>query len=115
MTGRLHRDDDGLLVAAAVGAFLTPPRHQEQRVVDRHPEPDQGDEELHDDADVGERGQPEHQHERRQDRHPGDEQGEQREERREHEEQHEQRAGRGEQRLDQNARFLLSPPAASRA
>ena len=104
VAGGLHRDDDGFLVAAAVGAFLPPARHQEQRVVDGDAEPDQGDEELHDDADVGERRQPEHQHERRQDRHRGDEQRQQREERREHEEQHEQGARSAEQHLDQHAR-----------
>ena len=90
-TGRLHGDDDGILVAASVCAFLAPTRHQDQRVVDRHAEPDQGDEELDDDADVAERRQSEHEHERGQDGHRGDQQREQREERREHEEQHEER------------------------
>ena len=55
VSGCLHRDHDGLLVAAAVGAFLPPSRDQDQRVVDGDAEPDQRDEELDDDADVGER------------------------------------------------------------
>ena len=107
MTGRLHRDDDGILVAASVRAFLAPARHQEQRVVDGDAEPDQGDEELDDDADVGERRQQQHQHERRQDGHGGDEQREQGEERREDEEQHEQGTGGAEQYLDQDAGAVL--------
>ena len=77
-----------------VRALLAPSRDHEQRVVDRDAEPDQRDEELHDEADVGERRQHEHQHERRQDRHRGDEQRQQGEERREHEQQHEQGAQR---------------------
>ena len=43
------------LVVVPVRDLLTPPGDHEQRVVDRHAQPDQGDEELHDEAHVGER------------------------------------------------------------
>ncbi len=106
MAGRLHRDDHSLLVVTPVRALLTPSRHQKQGVVDRHPQPDQGDQELDDEADVAERGQPQHQDERGQDRHGGDQKRQQREERREDEHQHQQRAGGTQQRLGENARPL---------
>ena len=72
VAGRLHRDDDGLVVVAAVRPLLPPSGDDQQRVVDGHAEPDQGDQELHDEADVGERGQAEDEQERRQDRDGGD-------------------------------------------
>ena len=79
-TGGLHRDDDGFVVVVAVRALLTPSRDDEQRVVDRDTEADQGDQELHDEAHVAERGQAEHEQERREDRDRGDDQRHQREE-----------------------------------
>ena len=66
-----------------MGALLPPPGDDEQRVVDSHAQPDQGDQELHDDADRREMGQAaddeegrrdgDHGHEQRDD---GDEAGE---------------------------------------
>ena len=53
--GGLHRDDDGLVVVAAVVALLAPAGDEQQRVVDGDAEADQGDEELDDEPDVGER------------------------------------------------------------
>ena len=77
----------------------------EQRVVDRHAEPDERDEELHDDRDVGDVRQQIDAEERREDgggRHrQRDTDGGQRPE---HEEEHEERARSAEQGLGQDAR-----------
>ena len=102
--GGLHRDDHGLLVVVAVRALLPPARDDEQRVVDRDTEADQRDQELHDEADVGERRQAEHEQERREDRDRGDDQRQQRQERGEDEEQDDQCTRRTEQGLGQHAR-----------
>ena len=56
-TGGRHRDDDRVGVVAAVGALLAPAGDDQQRVVDRHAEADQRDEELHDERDVGDVGE----------------------------------------------------------
>ena len=90
--GVLHRISDGLVVLAAVGPLLTPAVDQQQRVVDRHAEADQGDQELHDEADVEHVGADQHDAERGQDRHRRDHQRHQRQERGEQERQHGHRA-----------------------
>ena len=56
-TGGLHRALHRLLAARTVRALLTPARHDDQRVVDRDPEADQRDQELHDRRDAGQLGQ----------------------------------------------------------
>jgi hypothetical protein len=93
-------------------ALLAPAVDDEQRVVDGHTQPDEGDEELHDEADVGDVGRREHAQERRQDRHGGDDQGHEGEERREDEDQDDERAGGAEQRLREHARRLRALLAA---
>jgi hypothetical protein len=86
-----------------VRAFLAPARDQQQRVVDGDAQADQGDQELHDEAHVGEVGEPQDEQERGQDRHGRDDQRHERQERREHEQQHGQGAEGAEQRLRQHA------------
>ena len=66
--GGLHRPLHRLVAAAAVRALLAPARDDDQRVVDRHAEPDQRDQELDDRRDGGQLGQPEQQQEGRHDR-----------------------------------------------
>src|SRR4029450_4510667 len=75
-----------------LGTPLPPAGSDEQPVVDRDTEAYQGDEELHDEAHVGERRETKHDEERGEDRHRGDEQRHKGEERREHESEHSQRA-----------------------
>jgi hypothetical protein len=94
-------------------ALLAPAVDHQQRVVDRDAEADQRDEELHDEADVGEVADAEHAQERREDRHGGDDQRHERHERREHEQQDDQRAAGAQQRLAQHARRLVSPRGAA--
>jgi hypothetical protein len=72
----------------AVGALLAPAGHQQQRVVDRHAEPDQRDQVLHDQVHVGHDGEQADQQERRQDGDGGDQQRGKRQQRAEHEHQH---------------------------
>ena len=83
VTRRLHRLDDRLPLVAPVRPLLAPARDEQQRVVDGDAQADQGDEELHDEAHVGEVRQPEHQQEGREDRDGGDHQRHEGEERRE--------------------------------
>ena len=66
--GGLHRGDDRLVALEAVRALLAPAHDDEQRVVDGHAQPDQGDEELHDRRDLGDRRQRPQQQERVEDR-----------------------------------------------
>ena len=77
--------------------LLTPAGDDQQRVVDGDTEPDQRDQELDDEADVGERGQQQHDQERGQDRHRRDQQRHQGQQRGEDEGQHDQRAQGAEQ------------------
>ena len=106
VAGVLHRDDDGVVVVAAVRAFLPPPVDDEQRVVDRDAEADQRDQELHDEADVHHVGAQQHDRERREDRHERDQQRHEREEGGEEEQQDGQRAEPAEERVDEQARCL---------
>ena len=100
----LHRDYDGVVVLPSVVAFLPPSVDEQQRVVDRDAEPDQGDQELDDERDVHDVGQRQQQQERREDRYRRDDQRKEREERREHERQHGQRSDGAEHGLAEDAR-----------
>jgi hypothetical protein len=86
----------------AGGELLAPAGDQQQGVVDGHAQADQGDQELHDDADLGELGQPEDDQEAGQDRHRGDQQGHQGQQGAEHERQYRQRPQGAEQGLGQH-------------
>ena len=103
---RLHRALHGLVARASVCALLAPARDDDQRVVDRHAEPDQRDQELHDRRDGRQLGQPEQQQERRQDRDQRHHQRHDGEERGEHERQHDERTEAAEHRLDEHAGAL---------
>jgi hypothetical protein len=100
---RRHRDDDRLVVLQAFRALLAPARHDQQRVVDRHPEADQRDQELHDERDVRHVGQREDQQQCRQDRDRRDQQRDEGQQRGEHERQHRQRAETADDRLQEDA------------
>ena len=108
MPCRAHRLDDGLLVRATVLALLAPPGHDQQRVVDGDPEPDQGDEELDDEVDVGEVADGEHTQERGHDRDGRDHQRDEGHEGGEDEEQDDQGAEGAQQRLAQHAGWLAT-------
>ena len=113
--GGLHRPLHGLVAAAPVRALLAPARDDDQRVVDRHAEPDQRDQELHDRRDLGELGQPEQEQEGghdRDDRHP---ERDEREQRGEDEGEHGQRADAADHRLEQDARAFAVGAAESSA
>ena len=104
--GGLHRLLNRLVAAAPVRALLAPARDDDQRVVDRHTEPEQRDQELHDRGDRGELGEPEQQQERGHDRDDRHEDRDDRQERREHEREHRERAEPAEHRLEQQAGAL---------
>ena len=103
---RLHRPLHGLVAAVAVGALLAPARDHEQRVVDRHAQADQRDQELHDRRHRGQLGEPEQQHERGHDRHDRHHDRHHRQERGEDEQQHHERADPADDRLDEHAGAL---------
>ncbi len=97
-----------------LGPLLAPAEDDEERVVDRHAEPDQADEELDDEGDLGDFGeQPEHR-EGGEDRGAGDDQRHDREPGAEDEGQHDQRAERADQGLDQEARAATAGVFAER-
>ena len=104
--GGLHRPLHGLVARVAVRALLAPARDHQQRVVDRHAQPDQRDQELHDRRDGGQLGEPEQQHEAGHDRHDGHHQRDDRQRRGEHEQQHDaaRRARRSPPRRARRAR-----------
>jgi hypothetical protein len=104
--GGLHRLLHRLLVATAMRALLAPARDHQQRVVDRHPEPDQGDQELDDRRDLGDLGQAQQEQEAGHDRDDGDHQRDYREEGGEDEGEHDQSASAADNRLEQHARAL---------
>jgi hypothetical protein len=83
--------------------LLAPAGHQQQRVVHRHPQPDQGDQVLHQEADLGDLGQAKDGQEGCQDRDGGDQQRHEGQQRPEHEGEHHQGAEGADQRLDQHA------------
>ena len=78
---RLHRAHDRLVALVPVGDLLPPSDHDDQRVVDRHAEPDQGDQELDDRRDVGHERDPVDDQERGHDRRNRHHQRHEREER----------------------------------
>jgi len=63
---------DRLVAGVAGGPLLTPAGHQQQRVVDRHPQADQRDQVLHDQVHLGEHRQQPDQQQRGQDGDRGD-------------------------------------------
>ena len=97
-----HGPVDGLLAVVAPAQLLPPAGHDQQRVVDGHPEADQGDQELDDEADLDQPGQAEDGQEGGQDGHGGDQQRHQGQEAAEHEGQHDQGAEGPGQGLDQD-------------
>ena len=92
--GGLHRPLHGLVARAPVGALLAPARDDDQRVVDRDAEAEQGDQELDDRRDRGQLGQAEQEQEGGHDRGDRHQQRDDREEGGEDEGEHEQRAER---------------------
>ena len=70
--GVRHRLDERGLDVLALAQLVAEPEDHQQGVVDRQPEADERDEELHDDRDVGDVGQPPHQREGVEDRGDGD-------------------------------------------
>ena len=94
-------------VVSPCAHLLPEPEDHQQRVVDRDTEPDERDEELDDDRDVGDVGQGPDAEERRQDRgHGGDQRHQDRRQRPEDEEQDDERADGTEQRLGEHARAV---------
>ena len=90
--GGAHGPGHRLVVVVAVGPLLPPAGHDEQRVVDGHAQADQGDQELHDDADRSEMGQAADDEEGRRDGNHGHEQRDDGDEAGEHEGQYGQGA-----------------------
>ena len=87
-------------------ALLAPARDDDQRVVDRHAQAEQGDQELNDGGDGRELGQAKQQQERGHDRDDRHENGDDRQEGREHEREHGQRAEPAEHGLEEQAGAL---------
>ncbi len=104
--GCLHGHHDRVVVVPPVRALLAPSGDDEQRVVDRDAEADERDEELHDEAHVGDVGRGEDDAERREDRDPCHDERDHREERGEDEGEDDHRAEGAEERLDEQARGL---------
>ena len=105
----------------ALAQLVAEAHDHQQRVVDRDAEPDERDQELDDDRDVGDVGQAQHEREGVEDR--GDRDGERHQhggQRAEHEQQDDQRADPADQRLGEHARRrrrrrrLLASSSASR-
>ena len=97
--GVVHGLDDRAGVVAARGPLLAPAADHQQRVVDGHAQPDQGDEELHDLADAGDLGEPADDQERGEHGHAADQQRQQGQEAGEHEGQDDQRPDRADHGL----------------
>ena len=99
-----HRVSDGYLVAdSSLPTLLAPAHHDEERVVDRDPEPDQRDDELRGDRDVGDLGEGPDQQEGGRDGDHRHEQGHERHERREDECEDDERAGARHEDFHENA------------
>jgi Histidine kinase len=105
------RGVDRVLVVAAVGALLGPAADHQQCVIDRHPEADQGDQELDDLADGRQVREPSQRQEGGEDRDAGDHQRHERQEAGEHEREHDKRAERSQHRLGQHPGALAGGPA----
>ena len=101
--GLLHRDLDRLVAGGAVGPLLAPARDDDERVVDRHAQADQRDQELDDRRDRGDLGQAEEQEERGHDRDERHDEWNDGQERGEHEDQDEERTEPADERLEQKA------------
>ena len=103
--GVRHRLDERRLDVLALAQLVPEAEDHQQRVVDRHPEPDQRDQELDDDRDVRDVGQDPDERERVQDRGDRDhERHRDRGQRAEDEQQDHERAEAADQRLGEHAR-----------
>ena len=98
-----HRGPDRRVFVGPAFSLLPPPHDDQQRVVDGDAQPDQRDDELHDERDLGDRRQRAQRQERGKDRDGGDEHRDQGGEACEHDHQHDQGAHPAEDRLDQDA------------
>ena len=107
-TRGLHGALDGLVTGPAVCGLLAPAGDHDQRVVDRHAEADEGDQELDDRRDRGELGQPEQQQEGGQNRGDRHHERDERQERGKDEGEHQQRAEAAEQSLHKDSRTLAA-------
>jgi hypothetical protein len=83
--------------------FFSPADDDQQRVIDRNPQPDQRHKELHEHRNVGDGRQRPDQKERRRNGDDGHQQGDDCSERTEHEGEHEQRSERGQKRPEQHS------------
>ena len=86
----------------ALLALLAPAGDEQQRVVDRHPEADEGDQELHEEGDVGDVGEAQDDEQGREDRDRGDQQRHEGQQRGEDERENRERAERADHRLDEH-------------
>src|SRR5206468_10805175 len=102
--GGLCGRDDRTLVRRSGLTLLAPASDQEERIVDRHAKPDQGDEKLDEEADVHQVSQSEDEDERRQDRRDRDQEGDDRDGRGVDERKDRERSDRTDDRRDQHAR-----------
>ena len=104
-SGVRHRLDERGLDVLALAQLVAEAEDHQQRVVDRDAEPDERDQELHDDRDVRDVGQPPDQRERVEDRCDRDDDRHQhRRERPEDEEQDDERAETADHAFEQHAR-----------
>ena len=97
-----HRLADGVLVAGPLLMLLAPAHHDEERVVDCDPDPEQRDDELRGDRDLGDLGERPDEQEGGRDRGHRHQQRHDRHERREDEREHDERAGARHQDLNEN-------------
>jgi hypothetical protein len=103
VAGGRHCTLDRVEIIGAAGEFLAPADDNQQRVVDRDPEPDQRDQVLDDEEDLGETRDSPNDQEAGRDRNRGDEQRHEGEQRPEHERKHGERTDRADERLYQHA------------
>ena len=103
------------LVRRALPALVAPAHDDQQRVVDRDAEPDERDEELDDDRDVGDAGERPDEQERRRDRDRRHQQRHDRHERAEDQGEDDERAEAGEEDLQQDAHAGVVGAGAVRA
>jgi hypothetical protein len=90
-----------------VRPLLAPARDDDQRVVDRDAQAEQGDQELHDRRDRGQLGQPEQEQEGGHDRRNRHQERDDRQERGEDEDQNRERTGAADDGLEQQTRPLV--------
>ena len=104
-----HRLDERGLDVLAVGELLAEAEDHQERVVERHPEPDERDQELDDDGHVRQVREPPDERERVEDRRHGDgERHRDGRDRPEDEEQDDERAEAADERLGDHARAVAA-------